>query len=95
MFFFLKKVLISVVWLCFLFFSFLVECDDGCLSFSFMVPAIIKILTLAQVFIPQRWKHLRSVFFYFYFFIYTLLCNGFRVRLTVTRELIGVSTPLP
>lgn len=62
---FLKKVLISVVWLCFFFcFCFLVEWDDGCLSFSFMVPAIIKILTLAQVFIPQRWKHLRSVFFF-------------------------------
>lgn len=59
---FLKKVLISVVWLRFFFF-FLVEWDDGCLSFSFMVPAIIKILTITQVFIPQRWKHLRSVFF--------------------------------
>lgn len=71
--FFLKKVLISVVWLCFFCFFFLVEWDDGCLSFSFMVPAIIKILTLAQVFIPQRWKHLRSVFFYF-IFLYIHYC---------------------
>lgn len=50
----------------FCFFLFLVEWDDGFLSFSFMVPAIIKILTLAQVFIPQRWKHLRSVFLKFF-----------------------------
>lgn len=68
--FFLKKVLISVVWLVFF---FLVEWDDGCLSFSFMVPAIIKILTLAQVFIPQRWKHLRSVFFILFFYIYIIV----------------------
>lgn len=71
--FFLKKVLISVVWLCFFCFVFLVEWDDGCLSFSFMVPAIIKILTLAQVFIPQRWKHLRSVFFILFFYIYIIV----------------------